>query len=162
MQGRKQEVGIGGGGRQEPLGGEMQPATVYSLWFDSERSYAMLTARLYSCSQGAAEAVKTTHILRLLITPFSSVAPFKNTSLPVAVHCQAVEGAAWFLLISLLPLVQCVNVKCVQSLLTALLGFLRSVVFELAGTATSLSISPGFQLVLPSKRGPAKAVEVAE
>lgn len=80
------------------------------------------------------------HILYGCLSPhFQAKPPFKNTSLTVVVYCQAVKGPALFLLIPLLP--SCVNVKCVQSMLSALLGPHWSAVFELACTSSSLSIN---------------------
>lgn len=72
---------------------------MHSLWFDFEQSYAMLTAQGWAAVlQGAKESLwqqkLRTYILRLLITPFPSRAPFKNTSLTVAVYCQAVKRSS--------------------------------------------------------------------
>lgn len=115
-----------------------------SSWFDFEQSNAMLTMQGWvDVLEGAKELLwlwkRRTYILRLLITPFPSRAPFKNSSLTVAVYCQAVTGAAPF---PCSPLAQCVNVKSVQSVLTALPGPLWSGVFELAAQPLAVLTCP--------------------
>lgn len=74
----------------------------------------------------------------------------------MVVYCQGVKGPALFLLIPLLP--SCVNVKCVQSMLSALLGPHWSAVFELACTMHIFFKHqhgpPAFQSVLTSTQEP--------
>lgn len=97
------------------------------------------------------------HILYGCLSPHFQAKPFKNTSLTVVVYCQGVKGPALFLLIPLLP--SCVNVKCVQSMLSALLGPHWSAVFELACTMHIFFFKhqhgpPAFQSVLTSTQEP--------